>query len=169
MLTHVREISYKYTQSKYGAQAFARHLLEHEVEDFTFSALPGAGFKFELLPSLIHGQLVATAIVPGLDGTLNDGAGFPFRLTFADDYPARMPSVRATYANKWHVCMYLDGTMYSRWRSSLWHEAVSIKELLLHIQLFMHTHNVKDPSCSDPHEMWIKDPGRFACCLLDVL
>ena len=138
---------------------FVRHLLEHEVEEFIFSALPGAGFKLDLSPS---DDLIMSAIVPGLDGTLNDGAGFPFRLEFTDEYPLRAPIVRATYEKRWHVQMYPSGHLESSLLHSerFWHASVCLKEVLLNSQVQMHSHDVDDPCINDPFVMARTKPGR---------
>ena len=106
-----------------------------------------------------------SAIVPGLDGTINDGAGFPFSLEFTDEYPVWGPVVRATYEKRWHVQMSPSGLLYSPlWnRHKLWHASVCLKEVLLNAQMQMHTHDLDDPAVHNPYVMARVYPGMCIC------
>ena len=151
-------------------QAFLRQLLEEELEEFKFSGLPKAGFCLDFAENVQNdggppaSRFAIWASVPGLRGTINDGgANFHFILDFTDKkYPSSCPVVRLQGKLQWHVNINKHGRVFSPLLDDEkdWNETVSIKEILLHLQVFMHSQNLNDPACNEPYMTAMKNRGR---------
>ena len=160
-----------FLQKKHGAQEFLRQLLEEELEDFKFSGLLDAGFCLDFEENVqddegpAPSRFAIWASVPGLRGTINDGgANFHFILDFTDKkYPSSCPDVHLKGNLRWHVNINKHGRVFSPLLDDEkdWNETVSIKEILLHLQVFMHSQNLNDPACKEAYTTAMKDRGRL--------
>ena len=162
-----------FLQTIHGAQAFLRQLLEEELEEFEFSGLPKAGFHLEFAEDSwdsdfdegpAPSRFAILAGVSGLRGTINNaGAAFDFILDFTDKtYPSSCPDVHLEGNLRWHVNINKHGRVFSPLLNDGkdWNETVSIKEILLHLQVFMHSQNLYDPACGEVYTTAMKDRGR---------
>ena len=104
-----------------------RHLMEAEARRLQSTWMPACGFTLQpavLLPADVKVYHQASrefkpvaiwkCTVPGIDGTLMDGALFTFDILFAADYPLTPPYVRLSnsgpgFAERFHNMMWPSG------------------------------------------------------------
>jgi len=119
-----------------------------------------------------HGMAPTCRIhIPGMTGTLTDGARYEFDLWVSTNYPSknraqtfRHQLLKARCNDLFHPNVYLSGGvafhgLLDAW--SCWDASVSLTEVVLHLFASLHQMNINDPGCKEPYESARNDRPRF--------
>ena len=94
--------------------------------------------------------------VPGLPGTLHDGAIYDFTLSFTTDFPFKPPMCKfAPGQRHMHENLYPSGKVCSSLLDTCkgWEPSITVAEVVVHLCVFMHRWNMADPALEYPYRM----------------
>ena len=100
--------------------------------------------------------------IPGKKGTPWEGGLYRLNVEFTENYPNIPPRCHFT-PPIFHPNVYKTGTVcLSILKTDKgWHPSITIKQILLHLQILLDEPNLKDAAQQKPYEMLKKTPKKY--------
>ncbi|KAL1528298.1 hypothetical protein AB1Y20_009654 [Prymnesium parvum] len=105
--------------------------------------------------------LLWDCVIPAKKGGLWDGAFVPMTMSFTDDYPSRAPKcvfkmvpTASGHEPLFHPNVYATGQICLDLLNGNWRPSLTIKQLLLAIQLLLEEPNNNDPAQAEPSRLF---------------
>ncbi|CAK9437420.1 uncharacterized protein LODBEIA_P17980 [Lodderomyces beijingensis] len=103
-----------------------------------------------------------SAGVPGKEGTIWEGAIYPIKLEFPDEYPSKPPKVKFPQGF-FHPNVYPSGTICLSILNEEqdWKPAITLKQLVLGVQELLDTPNAESPAQEAAYKTFVKDKNAY--------
>jgi len=100
--------------------------------------------------------------IPGKKGTLWEGGLYSLRMYFKDDYPSSPPKCKFE-PPLFHPNVYPSGTVCLSLldEEKDWKPAVTVKQILLGIQVLLDNPNPKDPAQAEAYTIYIQNRREY--------